>query len=172
MKRIILAILTLAVIFSSLPAFSQENPEVIKLKNQIIDIQNKSKLGFQNFTLCDKVLGFGMYIPTASATAKKGGSLLIYYEPVNLFTKRSDNKYENWYMQDMIIMSGDEKTEIFKKEDALNQHVTGKNPVFDHYVTNTMDLGNLPEGQYVYKAVLKDKLSGQTAIGKFKFEIK
>ena len=172
MKRVIfLASLALIIAFAS-TSFAQENKEVLALKNKIIDIQNKGKLGFKNFTLADKIISFGSYVPAKSSTVAKGSKLKVYYEPVNVFTNRVGGQYESWYTQDMIIADEAGKKVIFEKKDALNQHTKSGSPVFDHYVTNSMDLGQLPAGKYTYKAILKDKLSNQTATASFKFAIK
>ena len=45
-----------------LGSFGQEK-EILELKEKIIEIQNKSDLGFQNFTLCPKISDFAYYAP-------------------------------------------------------------------------------------------------------------
>lgn len=172
MKKVLFFTVLAILILGISAAGAQENKEVLNLKNKIIDIQNKGKLGFKEFKLCDKIIGFGSFVPTKSSTVSKGTKLKVYYEPVNVFTNRVGGLYEIWYTQDMIILSGDEKKVVFEKKGALDFHYKSKSPVFDLFATNDMDLGELPAGKYVYKAVMKDKLNGQTATGKFSFEIK
>ena len=41
---------------------AQDQEAILKLKNQIIDLQNRGSLGFKDFTLCSKILGFGSFI--------------------------------------------------------------------------------------------------------------
>jgi hypothetical protein len=60
--------------------------QVLALKNQIIDIQNKGTLGFSELVLCSKVMGFGSYVPLEKPVLKKGAELLVYYQPLNVFT--------------------------------------------------------------------------------------
>ncbi|MCP2604569.1 hypothetical protein NLC29_00235 [Candidatus Aminicenantes bacterium AH-873-B07] len=144
--------------------------EILKLKEKIIDLQNKGKLNFKDLTLCSKIISFGAYVPLQEPKIKRGGSLLVYYEPVNVFTNRKKGTYEIWYTQDLILLDSKKKV-IFKKEDALNFHYTFTSPVMDLYATNSLELGNLPKGKYIYKIVLKDKLKDAIAVKEISFEI-
>ena len=74
--------------FRGAPLPAQEAEAVLKLKNEIIDLQNKGTLAFKDFTLCSNVLGFGSYVPFEQPAVPEGGELLLYYEPVNVFTNR------------------------------------------------------------------------------------
>ncbi|MCP2596898.1 hypothetical protein NLC93_03390, partial [Candidatus Aminicenantes bacterium AC-335-G13] len=60
---------------------------------------------------------------------------------------------------------------LFKKEDALNFHYTFTSPVMDLYATNSLELGNLPPGKYIYKIVLKDRLKDEVVVKEIPFEI-
>src|SRR4030042_1545207 len=44
-------------------AGAKEASEIQKLKEQIIDLQNKGKLGFRKVVLCNSIDGFGLYSP-------------------------------------------------------------------------------------------------------------
>lgn len=130
--------------FTPLPA--QDAEAVLKLKNQIIDLQNKGTLAFKDFTLCAKVLGFGSYVPLEQPAVRQSAELLVYYEPVNVFTNRVKGQFEIWYTQDIVLQK------------LLSFRYTSRSPVFDLYATNSLDLGDLPPGKYTYQAVLRDKL--------------
>ena len=160
-------------IISLLPLITFATPqyeEILKLKEKIIDLQNKGELGFKDVTLCSKIFSFASYVPLPSSKIKGGGTLLVYYEPVNVFTSRKKGLYEIWYTQDMILLNSNKKI-IFKKEDALNFHYTFTSPVMDLYATNSLELGNLPKGKYFYRMVLKDRLKDVIAVKEIVFEI-
>ena len=166
-KTLALLSLILLVLVSS----SGEQDEILKLKEKIIEIQNKGELGFRYFTLCSNIISFASYVPLPESVIEKNGTLLIYYEPVNIFTSQKNGLYEIWYTQDMALFTDKDKL-IIEKEDALNFHYTTRSPVMDLYTTNTITLTGLPEGKYKFKAILKDKLKGKKAEKIVKFEIK
>ena len=170
MKRI--AFVLLVSLFAGVPAvsFGADGDPVLRLKNEIIDIQNEGTLDFKHFTLCSKILGFGSYVELDTDKIKAGSTLLVYYEPVNVFTNRREGFYEIWYDQDMRIFKNDGEL-IYEKEEGLNFHYMSKNPVLDLYAQNTLSLGNLPPGLYIYEAVLKDKLKGTKVKHSIPFEI-
>ena len=150
---------------------SQED-EILNLKEKIIDLQNKGKLGFANFSLCSKIMGYASYVPLSEPVIDKNGSLLVYYEPVNIFTSKRDGLYEIWYTQDMTLLK--ENGEVVSHwTDILTFHYTTKKPVMDLFAQNSIDLkGQLPSGKYQFKATLKDKLSERTAVHTVDFEIR
>ena len=151
--------------------FAQED-EILSLKEKIIDLQNKGTLGYTNFTLCSKIMGFASYVPLPEPVIDKNGTLLVYYEPVNVYTNKRDGLYEIWYTQDMTLLK--ENGEVVSHwTDILTSHYTTKKPVMDLFAQNSIELkGQLPSGKYKFKATLKDKLSEKTAIHIIDFEIR
>jgi hypothetical protein len=170
MKKFPLLIILIAVLSIPLASHPQDEGEILKLKNQIIDLQNKGKLGFKDVTICSKIVGFGSYVPTERPEVAQGGELLIYYEPINVFTNRVKGRYEVWYSQDLILLSEDGQV-LYESEHLLDFHYMSRTPVFDLYAQNTLSLGNLPPGGYVYKAVLHDKLKDAAAEYSLAFQI-
>jgi len=145
-------------------AYGLYGDEVSTLKEKIIDIQNKGELGFKDFTFCSKILGFASYVPLVESNIDREGSLLIYYEPANVYTNRRNGLYEIWYKQDLALLDQDGKT-IWEQKDILTFHYTTTKPVLDLYAQNTLDIeGQLPEGSYQVRVVLKDQLKGKTAV--------
>jgi hypothetical protein len=146
--------------------------EILDLKEKIIDLQNKGSLGFQNFTLCSKIFGFGSYVPLEQPVVDKNGSLLVYYEPSNVYTSRKEGLYEIWYTQDMVLLDG--KGEVVQEwKDILEFHYTTRKPVLDLFARNSLDLGGqLPPGSYGFRAVIKDKLGDKKAEKTVTFEIR
>ena len=149
---------------------SDKDDEVIKLKEKIIDVQNEREPGFRNFLLCSNIVSFGQYVPAESNNVKAGSKLQFYYEPCNLYTNRKDNTYQIWYTQDMIL-SNDAGEEIYRKDNALNFNYQTLSPVLDVYAENSLDLGDLASGKYIYSAIIHDKLKNVSAEYKYEFEV-
>ncbi len=169
MKRapaVVLSCLVLAGLAAS------QSDEILKLKERIIEIQNRGELGFRNFTLCSKILGFSSYVPLEKNVVGKSGQLLVYYEPQNVYTAKKQGLYEVWYSQDMVLLKASGET-LQEWPEILDFHYTTKTPVMDLFAQNSLDLsGQLASGSYKFKAVLKDKLSGKTAIRVVDFEVR
>jgi hypothetical protein len=149
-----------------------QDAEILKLKEKIIEIQNTSELGFRHFSFCSNIIGFGSYIPLTQPVLDRNGELLVYYEPVNVFTSKKEDLYEIWYTQDMVLLDG--QGEILQEwPNILDFHYTTKTPLMDLYARNNITLeGKVPPGKYKFKAVLKDNLSGKSAIKIVDFEIR
>jgi hypothetical protein len=145
--------------------------DILKLKEKIIELQNKGELGFRNFAICSNIMGFGSYVPAAAPTFKSGDQIQFYYEPVNVFTGRRESLYEIWYTQDMIVADAKGNV-LMEKVDAMDFHYTSKSPVLDLFVTGSLDLTSVPPGKYQYKAVLKDKLRNKQIVKAVDFTVK
>jgi len=169
MKKILLGG---AIFFLAISLGLAQNDEILKLKEKIIDLQNKGELGFRNFAFCSNIIGFGSYVPLPEPVLDKSGELQVYYEPVNVFTNKKEGLYEIWYTQDMALLS--EKGEVLQEwPNALDFHYTTRAPVMDLFAQNSLALGNrVPAGKYKFKAVLKDKLSGKSATKFADFEVR
>jgi len=149
-----------------------QQDEILKLKEKIIELQNKGELGFRNFTLCSKILSFASYVPLEKSVIDKNGELLAYYEPINVFTNKNQGIYEIWFTQDMIVL--DSKGAVIQEwKDILVYHQSTRLPALDVYAQNNVSLGGqLASGKYTFKAVLKDQLSGKTATKTAEFRVK
>lgn len=145
--------------------------DIVKLKEKIIELQNKGELGFRNFAICSNIIGFGSYVPVAAPTFKIGDQIQFYYEPVNVFTGRREGLYEIWYSQDMVVLDAKGKV-LLEKVDAMDFHYSSKSPVLDLFVTGSLDLTSVSPGKYQYKAVLKDKLRNKQIIKAVEFTVK
>ena len=163
--------LAFIVVLTASLASAQES-EILALKEKIIEIQNTSELGFRHFSFCSNIIGFGSYVPLSQPVLDKNGELLVYYEPVNVFTSKKEGLYEIWYTQDMALLNG--KGEVLQEwPSILNFHYTTRTPVMDLYAQNTLTLGGqVPPGPYKFRAVLKDKLSGKSSVKVVDFEVR
>ncbi|MFW5498870.1 MULTISPECIES: hypothetical protein [unclassified Maridesulfovibrio] len=165
----IFCVVLLSIIFVS-PARSGDAEAILKLKNEIIEKQNKGKLGVQEFVLCKKVLNYASYYALPENKIQRGSSLLLYYEPINWFTSVQQGRYEFYLTQDVKLESAAGEV-LFDREKLLSmQYNTGK-PILDIYMTNDFNLGSLPAGKYRYFIVLHDMISGQEFRKGIDFEI-
>ena len=153
-----------------LPATIIAENTVEELKEKIIDIQNKGKLGFRNFTRCDNIITYGSYVAAPDNRVKAGTKLLFYYEPENVFTNRRNKTFQIWYTQDLIVKTADGE-ELLNSPDLLNFNYQTIAPVLDLYATNSLDLGDLPPGKYEFIAIINDKLKKTSATMSYVFEI-
>lgn len=144
--------------------------EVLRLKEEIIDLQNVGSLGFRNLIACSKVVDYGSYIPLTDNKVKAGDIIFFYFEPQNVTTRRAEGEYEIWFTQDMIILTGKQR-EVFKKEKALEVRHKSSSPRLDLYGINQLTLVDLPPGKYVFKAILHDKLKDERAEATWPFEV-
>lgn len=157
--------ITLPAVFAllaSVMACAQEQEAVQKLKDQIIELQNRGALGFREFYLCASVAGYGSFLPLEKTEVAVGSELLIYYEPVNVYTRRDKGQYEVWYTQDIVLLAQNGQV-LYEEPEVLNFRYTSRSPVFGLYATNSLNLADLPPGEYVYKAVLRDKFKESSA---------
>ena len=170
MKTTPILLFAMLAVLAAPSAQAQDQEAILKLKNQIIDLQNRGSLGFKDFTLCSKILGFGSYVPLDKPQVSQGAELEIYYEPLNVFTNRNKGQYELWYTQDIMLLSEKGET-LYEEPELLSFHYFSRSPVFDLHATNSLNLGSLPPGAYTYKAVLRDKLKDATVEYSLAFSI-
>jgi hypothetical protein len=169
-KRLLLAAAALLSLAGA-ASRAQDQDAILALKNRIIDLQNQGQLGFKDFALCSKVMGYGSYVPLDQPVVPAGAELLVYYEPVNVFTNRVKGQYEFWYTQDILLLAENGEV-LYDQEELLSFRYPSRSPVFDLYATNSLNLGNLPPGNYTFKAVLHDKLKDAEAQFSQAFQIR
>jgi hypothetical protein len=116
-------------------------------------------------------MGYGSYVPLDQPVVPAGAELLVYYEPVNVFTNRVKGQYEFWYTQDILLLAENGEV-LYDQEELLSFRYPSRSPVFDLYATNSLNLGNLPPGNYTFKAVLHDKLKDAEAQFSQAFQIR
>ena len=167
-KLFMLAVVLIAIFL--IPATLIAEETVVELKERIIDIQNKGKLGFRNFTRCENIITYGSYVQATDNKVKAGSKLLFYYEPENVFTNRRGKTFQIWYTQDLIVKDADGE-ELLNSPDLLNFNYQTITPVLDLYATNSLELGDLPPGKYEFIAVIHDKLKKTSSTMSYVFEI-
>jgi hypothetical protein len=144
--------------------------EAGRLKQRILEIQNAGELGFKRVTLCSGVAGYGRFDPLESDAVRSGERLFFYYEPVNLTTERRDGMYRVHYSHRLILKTAAGRELYNDKQGMSFDHVT-RSPMLDHFVSSSIDLGNLPPGRYECILVLHDFLKKSEARHSARFEI-
>lgn len=149
----------------------QTNEELIlELKDDIIRIQNQGELGIKKLNLCRSIVTLGAYVPLEEAKIEVGKEYYIYYEPVNIFTKISEGRYEFWFTQDIILLD-DTGEVLMERLGALSMHFNTATPLLDIYVTNDLLLTGAPPGKYIYRIVLHDVFKDQSVVETIDFEV-
>ncbi len=163
--------LVMAAMFTGNVFAEQTNEELIlKLKDDIIRIQNKGELGIKSLNLCSNIITLGAYVPLEEAKIEMGKEYYVYYEPTNVFTKISEGRYEFWFTQDIILL--DHTGEVLvERLDALTMHFNTATPLLDIYVVNDLFLTGAPPGKYTYKIVLRDIFKDESVVETIDFEI-
>ncbi len=150
------------------PVLAQDS--IVRLKEEIIELQNRSELGFRSLVLCSEVVSFGRYTPYPSAQVKAGSSVHFYYEPENLYTEMTEGLYILEFTQDLLLESTDGAVLIDAPE-LLEFRYESASPVLDVFAHNTLNLQGLEAGRYVLTMVMHDKLGDKEAKTEYAFEI-
>jgi hypothetical protein len=168
MKRLLVITIIMLLLVPGSVVLSQDS--IAELKEKIIDLQNQGRLGFRNFALCTNIIGYGQYVEAPSDQVKAGTEIYFYYEPENLFTNRRGGSYHMWFTQDMIVLT-ETGEELYNGAELLNFNYQTTSPVLDVFAKNSLDLGTLPPGKYVFKAVMHDKLKNVDAEFSYTFKV-
>jgi len=169
-KGAVLSFIMVVMLSGNVFAEQGDYEKILKLKDQIVRIQNEGKLGMRNLNLCSKVITLGAYLPLPEAKIKVGKEYYIYYEPTNWFTKIEGGRYEFWFTQDAFLL--DAKGEVLvERLGVLSMHFNTTTPLLDIYVVNDLFLTAAPPGKYTYKMVLRDEFKDETVTKTVDFEI-
>lgn len=169
MKRKTLIItLFLAVMLCSCVYAADNQAEINSLRLKILKIQNSGELGIANLNVCSSISSYGDFTPKNNQV-KSGVEFLVYFEPLNVFTKIDSNGYTKYITQDIQILSTEGKV-LFQKKKFLDFNMTSKKPVSELFVRNKFKL-TAPPGTYLYKVILHDKLRGTSASKSMKIRV-
>ncbi len=169
-KGAVLSFIMVVILSGNVSAAQEDQEKILKLKDQIVQIQNEGKLGMRNLNLCSKVITLGAYVSLPEAKIEVGKKYYIYYEPTNWFTKTEEGRYEFWFTQDAFLL--DSKGEVLvERPGALSMHFNTATPLLDIYVVNDLHITEAPPGIYAYKIVLHDQFKEETVTKTVDFEI-
>jgi len=169
MKRLCILFVIVAVIGGSW-VLAQQADDVTLLKEKILDFQNGDPLGIRLFTACTEVRDFGSYIARPDNRIREGDTVVFYFEPKNLFTKREGGSYGIAYTADIVILA-ENGQEVYAQKDAVSVQESFASPRLDLYGTFKFTFERIVPGKYVVKTVLHDKYKGQTAEAIWPFDV-
>ena len=153
------------------PTNAKDNPsqEITRLKASIIDIQNKSRLGFNKIIICKSVDAFGVYSPLEPSTPTN--KLVFYVEPANFSTLQSADRYIVDCALDIQILDINGKA-VLSSESVSKINRISRSPVLDLYfkVELNLKMEKKPEIMVV-RIVLHDKIKNQSASANIKVKM-
>jgi hypothetical protein len=167
--KVLCSCLLVASILSAPCVFAQDT-DVSLLKERIINLQNMYPLGIQTLVACSKVTDFGSYEPLPDNKVKAGDVVFFYFEPQNPSTRKAEGRYEVWLTQDVVVLNAKQQ-EIYNKEGFIEIHYQTSSPRLDIYGANQLTLAEIPQGEYLFKAILHDIIKGETASATWTFEV-
>jgi hypothetical protein len=132
-----------------------------ELKQQIIQTQNKEKLGFSKVVLCSDIEGYGLFTPVKPG--EKTGKLKIYIEPANIGMLVNQERYV--IDCSMHIEVTDQAGKVVSQlKNVARVHKTTRSPVFDTHFAVDMNFQNPLKADHKVKFILMDNVKGQKAI--------
>jgi hypothetical protein len=127
----------------------------------------------------DSVRGFGIYTPIADGTIPAGKPLILYFEP-GAFCHGStgtgdDTVYGSDLAADLIIVSAN-GTVLQQEPDFLSSKITSRRPnrevQFQLRLASGEGPAGIPEGDYLARIVLHDKLCNKQASADIPFKVR
>ena len=169
-KGAVLSLIMAVILSGNVFAAQEDHEKILRLKDQIVRIQNEGKLGMRNVNLCSKVITLGAYVPLPEAKIEVDKKYYIYYEPTNWFTKTEQERYEFWLTQNIILLDAQGEV-LVERPGALSVHFNTATPIVDVYITNDLYLTAAPPGKYTYKMVLHDEFKEESVTKTVDFEV-
>lgn len=151
----------------AIPGRQSASDEIQTLKDSIVDLQNKGKLGFRKAVACSSVEGFDVY--SLVVPRQPLSKVVFYYEPSNVSTMRSEDRYVIDCSVDLAILDHFEK-KLGGGENVVRINRVSRSPILDVYFRIQMDLRKLPSKGLTVMTVLRDKIKNQSATSTFKLE--
>jgi hypothetical protein len=149
-------------------AGAKEASEIQKLKDQIIDLQNKAKLGFRKVVLCNSIDGFGLYSPFEPGQPLT--RILLYFEPSNVSTLVSEGRFIVDLAVDVFLLDGSGKV-IGGKQNMLKINKVARSPILDLYYKLEMNVKKPFKNEILMKTVLHDRIKNQSTSMTYKINM-
>ncbi len=147
---------------------TKEASEVQKLKERIIELQNKGKLGFRKIVLCNTIEGFGVYSPFEPGQSLN--RILLYFEPSNVSTLLSEGRFIVDLAVDVFILDSNGKV-IGGKENMLKINKISRSPILDLYYKMEMNVKKSAKREVLMKTVLHDRIKNQSTSMTYKINV-
>jgi hypothetical protein len=147
---------------------TKEISEIQKLKEQIIDLQNKGKLGFRKVVLCNSVEGYGLYSPFEPGQPIT--RILLYFEPSNVSTLVSGDRFIVDLAVDVFLLDASGKL-IAGKQNMLKINKISRSPILDLFYKLEMKVKKPLKREILMKTVLHDRIKNQSTSMTYKINM-
>jgi hypothetical protein len=142
--------------------------EIRRLKEQIIELQNKGKLGLRKVVLCSSVEGYGVYSPIEPG--QPNPKVYLYFEPENVSTLVTGDRYIIDLSVDLFLYDATGKL-IAGKETIFRINRVSRSPIFDVFYKVELNLKK-PGGQgALLKTVLHDKIKNGSVSSTYRINV-
>jgi hypothetical protein len=138
---------------------TKETSEIQKLKEKIIELQNKGKLGFSKVVLCNSIEGFGLYSPFEPGQPLS--RILLYFEPSNVSTLVSEGRFIVDLAVDVFLVDTGGKV-IGGKQNMLKINKVSRSPILDLFYKLEMNIKKPLKREILMKTVLHDRIKNQS----------
>jgi serine/threonine protein kinase len=108
--------------------------------------------------VCEKIEGYGRYLPLAAPAVYRDQKLLIYYEPVGYNIGREGDKYHIHLSQDTRIRRHGKTAVLCHGKDIVNYDVTTPGPPHPVYIQYWTAVDWLKPGSYELDIILHDRI--------------
>jgi hypothetical protein len=152
------------------PIVHAQETDVSALKEKILNLQNMYPLGIRTLVPCSTVTDYESYDPLSDNEVKAGDVIFFYFEPQNPSTNKGEGTYEIWLILDAVVLS-EQQQEVFKKENAVEMHYQTSSPRLDIFGVYQLTFAEVPPGNYIFKAILHDKIKGESASATWAFKV-
>ncbi len=153
---------------TSVPVSEEALSRVEQLRQKMADRANPL---IADIRLCKKVVTFGVYdeMPAEELAAGQGIQTIVYCEVRNLrYEKTSEGHYRASLATRVELIASDGRS-VWNRDEPSVTDVCRK-PRGDFFLAQRVSLpATLPEGEYVLKAFVEDKLSGKATEGTHRF---
>lgn len=147
----------------------EKGDEVTRLKERIIELQNRGKLGFRKVIACSSVERFGVYSPLKPGTPIS--RLVLYFEPSNYSTLVTGDRHIIDCDVDLFVFN-EEGRLIVGKKGILKIKRISRSPILDLYYKIRVDLKKRPKGDIVIKTVLRDNIKNDSVSASYRINVK
>lgn len=148
---------------------SKKTEEVSLLKEKILELQNKSELGFGKVVPCKAVEGYGIYSPLEAG--QPGSKVIFYVEPANYGVLKSEGRYIIDCAVDLFIYDTSGKL-ITGNENTRKINKVSRSPILDLYFTVELNITKtVKQRSFIVKMVLNDRIKNKSASSSHRVEL-
>ncbi|MBM4328017.1 MAG: hypothetical protein FJ118_12745 [Deltaproteobacteria bacterium] len=151
------------------PGPAAKTDEVEQLKQKILDIQNKGKLGFRKVVPCSSVEGYGLYAPLKPD--EPATRVIFYFEPQNVSTLITGDRYVIDLTVSLFILDTAGKV-VGGKENMLKISRVSHSPVLDLFYKMDLKAREPLSQDLIVRTVLRDNIKNETVSATYRLNVR